>query len=129
MVGVVFSWKSGSSLLIWVSLLLRRSCGVDLQSQVLGGTLQCMCTVVGIGSIAVDLLADMERKAEEATSRTFHRADKILLHLLGKLDSHRNLFDVVQLLEGSEQVSVPALDTTFPSIIVETFLQMNRQIR
>lgn len=76
-------------------MLSQKCCGVDLQSKLSGSTLQCICTVVDVGRISIDLLADMERKLEETTSRTFDRADDLLLHILGKLDVQRYLFDVV----------------------------------
>jgi hypothetical protein len=66
-----------------------------LQGKILGGTSQSTSTVVGISSVAIDLLTNIEREAEETNSRTLDRLDDILLHILSLLDVERDLLNVV----------------------------------
>jgi len=126
MLGVVRSSKVGSSLLGWVSLLFwSHVVRVYLQSKLLRSTSESTRTIVVVGSVTIDLLANIKRKSEEANSWTLDGADSLLLHLLRPFEGDGDLLDVVELLDRAEQVLRPSLDATGLVLDIEAILEVS----
>jgi len=125
MLGVVRSSKVGSSLLGWVSLVFwSHVVRVYLQCKLLSSTSESTRTIVVVGSVTIDLLANMKRKFEEAKSWTLHGADSLLLHLFRPFEGDGDLLDVVELLDRAEQVLRPSLDATGLVLDIEAVLEV-----
>lgn len=77
-----------------------------------------------VGSVTIDLLANIKRKSEEANSWTLHGADSLLLHLLRPFEGDGDLLDVVELLYRAEQVLRPSLDATGLVLDIEAILEV-----
>lgn len=104
------------------------SCGVYVQYKLLGGTSQSTSAIVVVGGVTIDLLTNGQRKTEETNNWSLNGLNGLLLHLLGPFDGDRDFLDVVELLDRSEQVEGPALDATDLLLVIETVLEVDREV-
>lgn len=96
----------------------------NLLSEILSGTTHSLGSIVDVGGIVPNSLANMVRQSHQTSRLCEHLINDLFFDLLGHVDLDGDLLETLHLFQVTAQVVNPALDATDSDRVKKTGLKM-----